>query len=159
MEEDSRGPNVRIPPPLLFAMPLLTGFIVQHFVPTHIVHGAYAERVIRMVGWAEMAIALALNGWAIATFNRLQTSVIPRRRARTLAYEGPYKLTRNPMYLGFTVLYIGITFVANAFWPLVFLPEAIALTYLFAIRLEEAYLTREFGDAYRDYCSRVRRWI
>ena len=63
--------------------------------------------------------------------------------------EGPYKLTRNPMYLGFTVLYVGITFVANAFWPLVFLPEAIVLTYLFAIRLEEAYLAREFGDAYR----------
>ncbi|HEY2896068.1 MAG TPA: isoprenylcysteine carboxylmethyltransferase family protein [Gemmatimonadaceae bacterium] len=148
-----------IPPPLLFAMPLLIGFIVQHFVPTHIVYGAYPETIIRLVGWAEIVIALALNVWAITTFNRLQTSVIPRRRARTLAYEGPYKLTRNPMYVGFTVLYLGITFVANAFWPLVFLPEAIALVYLFAIRLEEAYLTREFGDAYRDYCSKVRRWL
>lgn len=159
MDEDARGPNVLIPPPLLFAMPLLTGFIVQHFVPIRIVHGLYPERIIRLVGWAEIAIALALNGWAIATFNRLRTSVIPRRRARTLAYEGPYKLTRNPMYLGFTVLYLGITFIANAFWPLLFLPEAIALTYLFAIRREEAYLTREFGDSYREYCSKVRRWI
>jgi len=144
---------------VLFAILLLTGFIVQHFVPIHIVHGAYPERIIRLVGWAEIVIALALTGWAIATFIRLRTSVIPHRRARTLAYEGPYRLTRNPMYLGFTVLYIGIAFFANAFWPLVFLPEAIALVYLFAIRLEEAYLTREFGDAYRDYCSRVRRWI
>ena len=159
MDEDARGPNVLIPPPLLFAMPLLTGFIVQHFVPIRIVHGLYPERIIRLVGWAEIAIALALNGWAIATFNRLRTSVIPRRRARTLAYEGPYKLTRNPMYLGFTVLYLGITFIANAFWPLLFLPEAIALTSLFAIRREEAYLTREFGDSYREYCSKVRRWI
>ena len=159
MDEDARGPNVLIPPPLLFAMPLLTGFIVQHFVPIRIVHGLYPERIIRLVGWAEIAIALALNGWAIATFNRLRTSVIPRRRARTLVYEGPYKLTRNPMYLGFTVLYLGITFIANAFWPLLFLPEAIALTYLFAIRREEAYLTREFGDSYREYCSKVRRWI
>jgi protein-S-isoprenylcysteine O-methyltransferase Ste14 len=159
VEDESRGPNVRIPPPLLFALPLLTGFIVQHFVPTHIVNGTDPVRTLRLVGIAEIAIALGLFGWAISTFVRLQTPVIPIRRARALVEEGPFKLTRNPMYLGFTVLYLGIAFAANAFWPLVFLPEAIALAYLFAIRLEEAYLTREFGDAYKEYCSRVRRWL
>lgn len=159
MEENSRGPNVRIPPPVLFAMPLLAGFIVQHFVPTQLVSGADPARTLRLVGIAEIAIALALMGWAMSTFLRFRTPIIPIHRARALVNEGPFKLTRNPMYLGFTVLYLGITFVANAFWPLVFLPEAIAMTYLFAIRLEEAYLTREFGDAYREYCSRVRRWI
>jgi protein-S-isoprenylcysteine O-methyltransferase Ste14 len=162
MDEDrshAHGPGVLVPPPLLFALPLLTGFIVQHFVPTHIVNGADPERTIRLVGWAEIAIALALGAWAIATFRRLQTAVIPRYPARVLADEGPYKLTRNPMYLGFAVLYLGVCFVANAFWPLIFLPEAIALAYLFAIRLEEAYLAREFGDAYREYRARVRRWI
>src|SRR5436853_408495 len=115
--------------------------------------------ILRSRRCAEIAIALTLALWAIATFNRLQTAVIPRHRARTLAFEGPYKLTRNPMYLGLAVLYLGITFVANALWPLVFLPEGIALVYLFAIRLEEDYLTREFGDAYRDYRSKVRRWF
>jgi len=159
VEDDSRGPNVRIPPPFLFAMPLLTGFIVQHFVPTHIVTGAHAIHTLRLVGLAEVAIALSLMGWAMSTFLRFRTPIIPVQRARALVSEGPFRLTRNPMYLGFTVLYIGIAFFANAFWPLVFLPEAIALAYLFAIRLEEAYLTREFGNAYRDYCSRVRRWI
>jgi protein-S-isoprenylcysteine O-methyltransferase Ste14 len=159
MEENARGPNVRIPPPLLFALPLLTGFIVQRFVPTPIVNGVEPTRILRLVGMAEIAIALGLFAWAVSTFVRLKTPVIPMRRARALVDEGPFKLTRNPMYLGFTVLYLGIAFVANAFWPLVFLPEAIALTYLFAIRLEEAYLTREFGDAYREYCARVRRWI
>jgi protein-S-isoprenylcysteine O-methyltransferase Ste14 len=159
MEEDSRGPDVRIPPPLLYAMPLVTGFIVQHFVPTNIVSGPEPTRILRLVGVAEIAIALGLFAWAVSTFRRLRTPVVPIRRARALAEEGPFKLTRNPMYLGLTVLYVGIAFVANAFWPLVFLPEAIALTYLFAIRLEEAYLTREFGDAYKAYCSRVRRWL
>jgi protein-S-isoprenylcysteine O-methyltransferase Ste14 len=159
VEDDSRGPNVRIPPPLLFAMPLVTGFIVQHFVPTHIVTGAGPARTLRLVGIAEIAIALALMGWAASTFLRFRTPIVPIHRARALVNDGPFRLTRNPMYLGFTVLYVGITFVANAFWPLLFLPEAIVLTYLFAIKREEAYLTREFGDAYRDYCSRVRRWI
>jgi protein-S-isoprenylcysteine O-methyltransferase Ste14 len=159
VEEDSRGPNVRLPPPLLFAMPLLTGFVVQYFVPTHLVTGAGPARTLRLVGIAEIAIALALMAWAMSTFLRFRTPIIPMHRARALVNEGPFNLTRNPMYLGLTVLYIGITFVANALWPLVFLPEAIALTYLFAIRLEEAYLAREFGDAYREYCSRVRRWL
>ena len=159
MEEESRGPNVRIPPPLFFAMPMLTGFIVQHFVPTHIVTGAYPASTLRRVGVAEIVIALALMAWAMSTFVRFRTPIIPVRPARTLVNEGPFKLTRNPMYVGFTVLYLGITFFANALWPLVFLPEAIVLTYLLAIKPEEAYLTREFGDAYRDYCARVRRWI
>ncbi|MEP7067537.1 MAG: isoprenylcysteine carboxylmethyltransferase family protein [Gemmatimonadota bacterium] len=159
MEEGSRGPNVRIPPPLLFAFPLITGFIVQHFVPIRIVRGTDPERILRMAGTAEIGIALVLIGWAISTFVKRNTPVIPIKRARTLVAEGPFKITRNPMYLGFAVLYLGITFVANALWPLVFLPEALALTYLFAIRLEEDYLGREFGDSYREYCSRVRRWI
>lgn len=158
-ESGSRGPNVRIPPPLMFIWPLLTGFIVQHFVPVHIVNGADPQRTIRLVGWVEIAIALALIVWAVSTFRRLRTPVVPLSPARTLVQEGPFALTRNPMYLAFTVLYVGITFVANALWPLVFLPEAIALVYLFAIKREEAYLTREFGGAYTEYCSRVRRWI
>jgi protein-S-isoprenylcysteine O-methyltransferase Ste14 len=157
--EESRGPDVRIPPPLLYALPLLTGFIVQRFVPTPIVNGVEPTRILRLVGVSEIAIALGLFAWAVSTFVRLKTPVIPVRRARALVDEGPFKLTRNPMYLGFTVLYLGIAFAANAFWPLVFLPEAIALTYLLAIRREEAYLTREFGDEYREYCSRVRRWL
>jgi protein-S-isoprenylcysteine O-methyltransferase Ste14 len=159
VEENARGPNVRIPPPVLFAIPLLTGYLVQHFVPIHIVSGAGPARTLRLVGIAEIVIALSLMGWAMSTFVKRHTPVIPIKRATTLVAEGPFKLTRNPMYLGFTVLYVGIVFVTNALWPLVFLPEAIALAYLFAIRLEEDYLTREFGDAYRDYCSRVRRWV
>ncbi|MBK5187218.1 MAG: isoprenylcysteine carboxylmethyltransferase family protein [Gemmatimonadaceae bacterium] len=158
-DERSRGPGVRVPPPVLYALPLLSGFIIQHFVPTHIVSGAGPERIVRLVGWVEIAIALSLMAWAVWTFKRLQTPIIPIRPARTLAQEGPYRLTRNPMYLAFTVLYLGITFAANAFWPLIFLPEAIVLTYMLAIRREEAYLATEFGDAYAQYCSRVRRWV
>ena len=159
MQDDSRGPNLRIPPPILFVVPLLTGFLVQHFVRIRIVNDLDAERILRAVGWVEIAIALALCWWAITTFRRLQTPVIPHSRARTLAQEGPYKISRNPIYLGFAVLYVGIALAANALWPLVFLPEALVLAYLFAIKPEEEYLTREFGDSYRDYCSRVRRWI
>jgi protein-S-isoprenylcysteine O-methyltransferase Ste14 len=112
-----------------------------------------------LVGIAEILIALGLSAWAIATFRKLRTAVIPRHRATVVAEEGPYALSRNPMYLGFAVMYLGFAFTTNALWPLLFLPEAIALAYVFAIRREEQYLAREFGEAYTSYCSRVRRWL
>ncbi len=158
-QSTSRGPGVKIPPPLLFLMPLLTGFIVQRFVPIHLVSGIGPANILDVVGGIEIFIGVALATWAVATFKRLQTPIIPIRPARTLAAEGPYRLTRNPMYVSFALVYLGITFVTNAFWPLLFLPEAIVMTYLLAIKLEEAYLSREFGDAYAEYCRRVRRWI
>lgn len=155
----SHGPGVRIPPPLFYLLPMALGFIVQYIVPVSIVAGARPAHTLRLVGWAELLIGLSLNVWAVSTFSRLRTTVIPMRPARTLAAEGPYKLTRNPMYLGFAIMYLGVSFVTNAFWVLLFLPEAIAFISLFVIRREESYLRREFGGSYDDYCSRVRRWI
>jgi len=133
--------------------------LVQHFVPIRIVNGDGLARIIDLVGVVEILIGASLGAWAVSTFRRLQTPVLPFHPARALAEEGPYALTRNPMYLGLAIVYLGIALVMNAFWPLVFLPEAIGLTYLFAIRREEAYLAREFGDAYVAYRARVRRWI
>ncbi len=115
--------------------------------------------VLLLVGIAEIAIALGIIVWAGVTLLRSGATPHPMRPTPTLVQSGPFSLTRNPMYLGMAVLYLGITFAANAFWPVIFLPEAIALSYLFAIRFEEAYLGRAFGDAYTEYRSRVRRWI
>lgn len=154
-----RGPNVWIPPPLLYAFPFATGMLVQHFVPIRIVSGDGPARIIDLVGAAEIFIGASLGVWAVRTFGRLKTPVFPMHPASALADTGPYALTRNPMYLGLAIVYLGIALVANAFWPLVFLPEAIVLTYLFAIRREESYLSQEFGESYAAYCSRVRRWV
>ncbi|MEO8880686.1 MAG: isoprenylcysteine carboxylmethyltransferase family protein [Gemmatimonadaceae bacterium] len=160
MEQDtSRGPGVRIHPPILYLTPLLLGYIVQHFMPIHIVTGARPARILDVVGAAEIFIGVSLATWAVATLRRLKTPIVPVRPASTLAAEGPFTLTRNPIYLSFSLIYLGITFVTNAFWPLLFLPEAMVLTYLLAIKPEEAHLAREFGDAYTEYCKRVRRWV
>jgi protein-S-isoprenylcysteine O-methyltransferase Ste14 len=158
-EESARGPGVRVPPPLLFIVPLLLGFLVQRFVPIRVVRGVRAEPTLAAFGWVAIAIAVVFMAWAVSTFKRLRTPIIPVRRATTLAEAGPYKLTRNPMYLSFTVLYLGIASVADAFWPLLFLPVSVGLVYSVAIRKEERHLHREFGAAYDDYCKRVRRWI
>jgi protein-S-isoprenylcysteine O-methyltransferase Ste14 len=159
LRESPRHPGVRIPPPLFYLLSLLSGFILQRFVPIPIVRGAEGARTLRIIGWVVIVLSLLLFAWAVSTFKRLRTAVIPVHPATLLVEEGPYKFTRNPMYLGMTILYVGITLAGNTVWPLLFLPEAIALVYFFAIRLEEHYLRYEFGDAYAAYCARVRRWI
>ena len=158
-EGGSRGPDVRIPPPFLYAIPFATGMLVQHWMPIRIVNGDVPARIIDLAGAAEIFIGASLGVWAVRTFRRLQTPVFPVHPALALAKGGPYTLTRNPMYLGLAIIYLGIALVMNVFWPLVFLPEALVLIYLFAIRREEAYLASEFGEAYAAYRARVRRWI
>ena len=158
-EEGVRGADIRIPPPLLYFMPLAAGLIVQRYVPIHIVSGAGPAKTLNIVGAAEIVIGALLAAWAMATLLRLRTPVLPGPPTRVLAQQGPYLLTRNPIYLALAIVYVGVTFVVNAFWPLLFLPEALAFTYLFAIKVEERYLARAFGDAYVQYCARVRRWI
>jgi protein-S-isoprenylcysteine O-methyltransferase Ste14 len=155
---EETGPGVRVPPPLLFIVPLLTGFVIQRLVPIRLAAG-HSRPTLAVVGWGAIAIALACMAWAVSTFKRLRTPIIPVRRATTLAEAGPYQFTRNPMYLSFTVLYLGIAFVADAVWPLLFLPASVALVYWVAIRKEESHLRREFGAAYDAYRKRVRRWI
>ena len=154
-----RGPNVWIPPPLLYALPFATGMLVQHWMPIRIVSGDGPARIIALAGAAEIFIGASLGVWAVRTFRQLQTPVVPMHPALALADNGPYAFTRNPMYLGLAIVYLGIALVANASWPLLFLPAAMALTYLFAIRREEAYLAEEFGDAFAAYRARVRRWL
>jgi protein-S-isoprenylcysteine O-methyltransferase Ste14 len=85
--------------------------------------------------------------------------VLPNRPASALATGGPYHFTRNPMYVGMALLYIGLALVLNTAWPLVFLPLVLLIIDAAVIRREERYLISAFGEEYRAYCSRVRRWL
>jgi len=76
-----------------------------------------------------------------------------------LVIWGPYRFTRNPMYVGMATLYVGGTLLLNDLWPLALLPVVITLVQRRVIAKEEAYLERTFGDVYRAYKARVRRWI
>ncbi len=72
---------------------------------------------------------------------------------------GPYRFTRNPMYTGMTVAYLGGILILDSFWTLVMLPVALAILYFFVVKREERYLLAEFGDAYEAYRKRVKRWV
>jgi protein-S-isoprenylcysteine O-methyltransferase Ste14 len=112
-----------------------------------------------LAGWAALAGGVALSGWFVGTMRRAETPLDPRRAPTRLVVDGPFRYTRNPGYIGFTLVYAGISLLSRASWPLVFLPGVIATIDRGVIQREESYLERRFGDEYEQYRRRVRRWI
>ena len=111
------------------------------------------------VGAMVFVLALALVVWAIATITRAGSNVPTNMPTTTIVEAGPYRFTRNPIYLGMLLGLIGLAIAFDSLWLLVTLvPFALVIRYGVVAR-EEAYLERKFGDAYRHYCARVRRWL
>jgi protein-S-isoprenylcysteine O-methyltransferase Ste14 len=111
------------------------------------------------VGGAVFATALALAAWAIATITGGGSNVPTNMPTTTIVDTGPYRFTRNPIYLGMFLGLVGLAIIFDSLWLLVALvPFAVIIRYGVVAR-EEAYLERKFGHAYRRYRSRVRRWL
>jgi protein-S-isoprenylcysteine O-methyltransferase Ste14 len=73
--------------------------------------------------------------------------------------HGPFRFTRNPMYVAMGTVYLGVTALVNSLWPLLLFPPAVWIIGRYMIAREEAYLERKFGHAYLDYKAKVRRWL
>lgn len=153
---DSSG--VRFPPPFYYLIGLIIGFVIQHFFALHLAKPGHLP-IMYTLGAIWIVLGLLLFGWAFVTFRRAGTSPIPHVPTTALTPNGPYKLTRNPMYLAMTLVSIGISLLANALWPLLSVPVALVIVDRIVIRKEERYLETKFGDAYRQYKTRVRRWL
>lgn len=150
--------GVWFPPPAYFLIGLIVGFAVQHFYPIHLAKPGH--RVIMYgLGGLWILLGLVLAGWALFGFGRAGTSPFPHAPSNNLVAGGPYRWTRNPMYISLALISIGIGLFANALWPILSVPVALVLVDVFVVRREERYLGARFGDAYREYCRRVRRWL
>jgi protein-S-isoprenylcysteine O-methyltransferase Ste14 len=152
------SPGVRFPPPLLFVGPFFLAFLLDQRIEFLIV-GAGAGPIQVTIGTVMFVAGLGLMFWGIVSFWHVRTSILPFRPARTLVIVRPYTFTRNPMYLGMTVAYLGGAIATNWAWPLVFLPFVLMAVSSFVIAREERYLRAAFGEQYEGYCARVRRWI
>jgi protein-S-isoprenylcysteine O-methyltransferase Ste14 len=152
-DRDSSG--VRIPPPLFFLAGLLVGCGLEQLFP---IDGAPdAFRVAACV--IGVALWLVLDGTAMLRLRRAGTSMIPFNPTTALVTSGPYRFTRNPMYLGMAFLYVGLAVGFDVIWALIVLPSMIVAIDRLVIAREETYLLRKFGQSYRDYMARVRRWL
>jgi protein-S-isoprenylcysteine O-methyltransferase Ste14 len=151
--QDSAGPGVRFPPPFLFALGFLLGLGLDRMIPWR------SSPRLELVGALLIAAGLALAASGAWTFFRARTAIIPHKPASRLVIRGPYRFTRNPMYVGLTTTYVGIALAIHRLWPLAVLPLVLAALVRFVVRREEAYLSSKFGRDYDDYRRTVRRWL
>lgn len=150
--------NVPVIPPVLFGAGLAAGFLLKWLVPVRLVPPSL-EGPVCFAGAGLALLGLAFGGWAFATFLKARTSPDPNRPASALVTWGPYRVSRNPMYVGLALFTAGLALVANAPWVLAALPLVWLALRRLVIDREEAYLERKFGEEYRAFKARTRRWL
>jgi protein-S-isoprenylcysteine O-methyltransferase Ste14 len=147
--------GIRVPPPVYYIVGFLAGVALELIFPTSSPPLGVRLAVALIAGGAW----LALDGAAMVFFRRAGTSMAPINPTTALVTSGPYRFTRNPMYVGMAFLYVALAFAFGVIWALVFLPAVIVAIDRLVIAREEPYLERKFGQAYRDYKTRARRWL
>jgi protein-S-isoprenylcysteine O-methyltransferase Ste14 len=156
MDDTQDNAQVRIRPPLVWATAVVAGLALNWFAPIPFLPAAFPAGLL---GALVFVLALVLFGWAIVTITRAGSNVPGNRPTTTIVESGPYRFTRNPIYLGMFFALIGLAIAFDDLWLLIVLvPFALLIRYA-AVAREEAYLERKFGDAYRSYRARVRRWL
>jgi protein-S-isoprenylcysteine O-methyltransferase Ste14 len=145
----------RLWPPVAIGGPLFVGWVATLLWGDPVDLGGW--RVL--LGWVLVVLFVGWNGWSLWLFGRHETGLLPGQATRTMIEEGPYRLSRNPLYVGLLALYVGLALLAATFWGLVLFPAAVLLVFWGAIGPEERFLHQRFGSAYDDYTRRVRRWL
>ena len=151
----SDTPHVLILPPLLYGVALAAGFLLQWIAP----HPILSSNARPWVGSALLASGVILAIWGRRVMEGAGTNVNPRLPATAVVSTGPFRLSRNPLYVALTLVYVGLALLANALWVLLFIVPVLVVMHYGVVRREERYLEAKFGDTYRAYRSRVRRYI
>lgn len=141
-------------PPLLYLASLVTGALVQLARPFPFLPGTLVP-----LGASLVVVAIALFFYSVAKFRAAGTPVPARKPTTVIVRTGPYRFSRNPIYLAFSLLQLGIAIWVNSLWLMATLVVAVAVIHYVVIPREEQYLERRFGADYLDYKGSVRRWL
>ncbi len=156
MNDEAPRPRTLILPPAPYAAAMIGGWwLDRHVLPLNWDWGIATQTL----GWLLVGVGLALFSWTLMTFSRHRTTVNPYKAASSLCTGGPFRFSRNPIYLGDWFILVGVSLLLNTVWPLAFAPLIWVMLRFGVIRHEEAHLEAKFGDVYRDYKARVRRWL
>ena len=151
------GAQVRFPPPLVFLGAILLGVIAQRMaVPLSLL---FAPGLRVAVGVLILACSVGLVVSARIFFKRTGQSPIPWKPTPELILQGPYRFTRNPMYVGVTLFVVGLGLTVNNIWISLFAAPALLAVHFIAVLPEERYLAEKFGEDYRSFRARVRRYL
>jgi protein-S-isoprenylcysteine O-methyltransferase Ste14 len=155
MNTNSEHAQVTVNPFLVYISLGLGAALLQRFLPLPFIAPASA----RLLGVIFLLANLIFGLPALRSMFAAKTSPNPQRPTTSLVFSGPYRFTRNPMYVGLTLVYTGLAFIFSLPWGLVLLPVVVWLITIWVIVPEEQYLEQKFGMEYAGYKSKVRRWI
>jgi len=153
-----KRPNTLPWPPIVYIAAVAAAIVLHWLLPLPWIPRPLSE-LLFAVGWLVVGAALAVEFSAMRTMARAKTTIMPHRGSDHLVTSGPFSFTRNPIYLGNTMLMIGIGLIAGIVWFVLLAPVAAFVTQKLAIEREEQHLEIRFGKKYRDYAKKVRRWI
>jgi protein-S-isoprenylcysteine O-methyltransferase Ste14 len=148
---------MRVPVPWVFVLTYLLGVAAEFALPLYTPSGALPR--ISLTGCGLFGIGAAIAGWGLLTFRVVRTTTVPGRASSRLVTWGPYRFSRNPMYVGLIVAYLGEAGILCQVWPALLLPLIAAYLNWIVIPVEEAKLREVFPEEYENYRVRVHRWL
>jgi len=155
MAEHKDHANVRIAPPVLALLHIIAAFLLAWLIPLPFVVPA----LFRYIGFALVVTGFLLGLGAALAFRRARTTLDPYHPVSSIVTSGVYGFSRNPIYLGFLLMVIGIPLTSGTYWGIILAPIFTLLCNQLVIEHEEAYLAKKFGQTYLNYKSGVRRWL
>ncbi len=151
----AQRPATLVPPPLVYAAVLFLSWYLNRIWPWPLDLGDAGS----LVAWLFIALGISGFAWALLSIRKHKTTVNPYKGASHLITSGPFAYSRNPIYVSDWLVYAGVMLLLHTAWPLVFVPVVWAIMRYGVIVHEEAHLQAKFGEAYAEYCARVRRWL
>ena len=155
MTESTMTHKLVPPPPLVYLVFVGCTWSLGRWLPIDLP----AHELARFGGWVMIGIGVVLMLWSALVMFRYRTTINPYGKPTRLLQNGPFRLSRNPIYLADTFVYCGVGLLLESLWPWLLLPLLILCMQRMVIIREEHLLTRLFGDDYRTYRRRVRRWL
>jgi protein-S-isoprenylcysteine O-methyltransferase Ste14 len=156
LQENKDRAGVIAPPPLIYLGGLLIGLALDRWWRHFPIFASTSWRWSGLVLVAAGIIPIVMGRRALLV---AETNINPFKPSLSIVTSGPFRFTRNPLYLGVTLIYCGLALAGNTWWCFVFLLPVLLLIHFGVVAREERYLERKFGDSYRDYRARVRRYL
>jgi len=151
------SPGIHFPPPVIYAVIFLAAVFIQKKIS--IDDHFFKSRMIFVIGILFFLLAVYYIARSMNQFIQTKNTIIPNKPAESLQTTGIYHSTRNPMYLGLVMVYLGLSCLIGNWWNIILLPLLLLIIQEYIIKKEEKYLVRKFGQEYIDYSRQVRRWL
>ncbi|HMK14502.1 MAG TPA: isoprenylcysteine carboxylmethyltransferase family protein [Burkholderiales bacterium] len=149
------NPGVIVFPPLLYGIAFVVVLALRWFWPVPI----FDHTIALWPGIALIVLAIGIALWGRRVLLAVGTNVNPSLPTTAIVTSGPFRFSRNPLYIALMFLYLGLTLAVNTWWGIVVLVPLLILMHYGVILREERYLEAKFGQSYRQYCSKVRRYL